>query len=92
MAATSRTPASAMRLTPPRSVHRGQAVDQEQHDQRADQRLGDRALAAAEGDAAEHGRGQHDHLEADTDIAADGAEPGREEQRADRWSCTPLAT
>ena len=63
---------------------RGQAVDHEQHDQRADQRLGDRALAAAEADAAEHGRGQHRHFEADADVAADGAEPGGEEQRADR--------
>ena len=84
MAATSRMPASTMRLTPPRADQRGQAVGDQQHDQRADQRLGDRALAAAEGDAAEHGRRQHDHLEADADVAADGAEPRREEQRADR--------
>ena len=63
---------------------RGQAIDHEQHDQRADQRLGDRALAAAEADAAEHGRGQHGHLEPDADIAADGAEPRGEKQRADR--------
>ena len=62
---------------------RGHAVDQEQHDQRADQRLGYRALAAAEADAAEDGRGQHGHFETDTDVAADGAEPGGEKQRAD---------
>ena len=64
-------------------VQRGQAVGDQQDDQRADQRLGDRALAAAERDAAEHGRGQHDHFEADADVAADGAEPRGEEQRAD---------
>ncbi len=91
IAATSRMPASAMRLMPPRAFERGQAVGDQQHDQHADQRFGDRALAAAERDAAEHGRGQHDHLEADADVAADGAEPRREEQRAMLVS-TPLAT
>ena len=46
--------------------------------------FGDRALAAAEADAAEHGRRQHRDLEADADVAADRAEAGGEEQRADR--------
>ena len=67
-----------------RDRQRGHAVDQEQHDQSSDQRLGDRALAAAEADAAEHGRGQDRDLEADADVAADGAEASGEEQRADR--------
>ena len=64
--------------------HRGQAVGDEQHDQRSGRGLGDRSLAAAERDAAEHGRGQDRHLEADADIAADRAEPGREKQRTRR--------
>ena len=62
---------------------RGQAIDHEQHDQRPDQRLGDRTLATAEADAAQHRCGQHGHFQPDADIAADGAEPGREKQRAD---------
>src|SRR5271166_230951 len=65
-------------------VHGRQAVGDEEDNQRADRRLGDRALAAAERDAAEHGRGQHDHLEADPDVAADRAEAGGEEERANR--------
>src|SRR5712675_331865 len=63
---------------------RGQAVDHKQNDQRADQRLGHRAFAAAEADAAQHGRGQNGYFEADADVAADGAEPRGEKQRADR--------
>ena len=40
--------------------------------------------AAAERDAAEHGRRQHDHFEPDADVSADRAEPGGEEERPDR--------
>ena len=63
---------------------RGHAVDQKQHDQRADQRLGNRAFAAAEADAAQHRCRQDSYLQPDADIAADGAEPCGEKQRADR--------
>ena len=73
-----------MRLIAAPDRHRRQPVGDEEHDQGAGGRLGDRPLPASERDAAEHGRGQHRHLEADTDVAANGAEPGCEEQRADR--------
>ena len=64
------------------SVHRRQAIGDQQNDQRADRRLGHRSLAAAKRDAAEHCRSQHDHLEPDADVAADRAEASGEEQRA----------
>ena len=44
----------------------------------------DRALAAAEADAAEHGRGQHGDLEADADVAAGRRQARREEDAAER--------
>jgi hypothetical protein len=59
-----------------------QAVGDEQDDQGADKRLGDRTSAAAEADAAEHRGGERGDFEADADVAADRAEPCREKQRA----------
>ena len=73
-----------MRIHAAADRQRGQAVDHEQHDQRADQRLRDGAFAAAEADPAEHGRGQNRYFKADADVAADRAETGGEKQRADR--------
>ena len=64
--------------------HRGQAVDDQQHDQRAHQRLHHRTLAAAEADAAEHARRQHGDLEADADVAAGGGQARGEEDAAHR--------
>jgi len=55
--------------------HRRQAVDDQQHDQRAHQRLHHRALATAEADAAEHAGRQHGDLEANADVAAGSGEP-----------------
>ena len=44
----------------------------------------DRALAAAEADAAEHRGRQRGDLEADADVAAGGRQPRREEDAAER--------
>ena len=91
IAATSRIVASTMRLTPPRAFMVVKPLVIRQNDQRADKRLDDRSLAAAQADAAKHGGRQHDHLEPDADIAANRAQAGGEEETADAVS-TPLAT
>ena len=60
-----------------------QAVGDQEDDQHADRRFRHRSLAAAQRNAAEHRGRQHDDFEADADVAADGTEPRRKEQRAD---------
>ena len=65
-------------------AHRRDPVGDQQDDERADQRLGDRALAAAEADAAEHRGRQHQHLKANADVASDRSEACGEKERADR--------
>ena len=62
--------------------HRGQAVDDQQHNQRTDQSLHHRALAAPQADAAQHGSRQHRHFQADADVAAGRGQTRREEDAA----------
>ena len=64
-------------------VERGEAIDYQQHDQRSDQRFCDRAPAAPKCDPAEHRGSQHDNLETDADVSADGAKARSKEKRAD---------
>ena len=66
-----------------------QAVDHDHHDDRADDRLGGRAAAAAEAVAAEHGCGQRRDLEADAGIGAGAAQPRREENAGQRAQACP---
>ena len=63
------------RVDRPRHRKRQQPVGQDQHDDRAEHRLGDRAAAAAERIAAEYDGGQRRDLEAHAGIGAGPAEP-----------------
>ena len=59
--------------------HGGQAVDDQQHDQGADQRLRYRALAAPQADPAQHRGGNHRELEALAYAGAGRGQPRGEE-------------
>ena len=62
-----------------RNGQRQQRIGQDEHEDRAHQRLGDRAAAAAERNAAEHGRGQRLQFHAGADIRCGRADAGREQ-------------
>jgi len=61
-----------------------QAVGQHEHEQAANDGLGDRAAAAADGGAAEHGGGQRLNLQADAGVGSRAAEAGREQEAGQR--------
>jgi hypothetical protein len=65
-------------------THRRDPVRDQQYDERANQGLGDRPLAAAEADATEHTGGEYQNLEADADIASDGRETRCKKECANR--------
>ena len=75
---------SSSELPPLRDAEAHQAVDHDHHGDRADDRLGRRAAAAAEAVAAEHRRRQGRDLEPDAGIGARAAQARREEHAGQR--------